>query len=1235
MGKRNLYFLFRGDPRLVRLVKKMKLLVLFVMLSASTLWANVTAQEMKLDLRVEHKSLVEVIDLLKLKSGFSFIYSASDVEKISDISMDVQGKTLREILDMALSGTNLMYTIENELIILKRMTMMQQVNKRTVKGVVLGTSPKDTLPGVSVVVKGSTKGVTTDVHGKFTMVIPDGDDVVLVFSFVGKKKKEVKYTGQEMMRVVLEDEAQALEEVVINAGYQQIDKRKLTSAVTTLKMDDIMTPGMSTLDQMLEGRVPGMIFMQNSGQVGASPRLRIRGTSTVLGSQEPLWVIDGIIQEDPVNVDPAQLNDLDFVNLLGNAISGLNPEDIEQIDVLKDASATALYGTRAANGVIVITTKQGKEGPPQIRYSLGGTFSRRPRYSDRAVNVMNSAERVAYSRDVIEKGVGYKNHYQDCWIGYEEAYENYRNGLMTFEEYNDKVAYYESLNTDWFDVICRDAFSHKHTLSVSGGSKNMKYYVSVGYNRENGVLQKEKGDRYTANTNISLNYNRFNVQFKLGGNVQKQDHTPNSVGLMDYAYNASRAVPVFNEDGSYFFYPQKGTGSDVKVWYNILNERDHSYNKIDRNSLNFSTSINYNIFENLKLTGTFSYATTNTKDETYWGEETFYVKSLKKLFTSKDNEKDLDAHLASSYYKSQTLIPYGGELSRNETKNENYMARLQVQYNLYLDEARDHLMTFMGGWELSSSNYTGLDKTFRNYLPDRGMLIGNFNSEEYGEYTKWYTTNSKALGVLKDQKTNRISAYGAFNYSYQNRYIFNANMRVDYSNAFGDRARDKFLPIWSASGRWNIKEDILSDSWWVNELALKLSYGWQGTTHASMNPDLVMTQGGANLAFGGDFGSSIKSFPNPDLEWEKTNSINASIDFSLFKNKLNGSLSYYYKKTKDAFLTKKVSAVNGVSSYMVNEGTVENQGLEVSLNINPVNTAVGGNRKGFSWRIDPQLGQVVNKLLNKVLETDKYDPMHDDYVYTDYLNGTAHISGKPLNSFYSYEFAGLSPDDGRPTFARIGEEYFEQYVDMKDSEVYTTVMKYSGCRVPYLQGGINNTFSWNGFVLNFNLAYSIGSKIRLLKLYNPEAATMAYSPIQNIRKEMTKRWQHPGDEKYTNIPGVLGNTAYQQTLTDVWWSSETYDFGKNIWEMYNYADIRVVSGNYLKLQSLNLRYVFPDSVCKKLNLSSLYVSLSGTNLFTWSAKELKGQDPTSQSGSADKISVGVAPTYTLSVNLAF
>ena len=1094
--------------------------VMLMCLWATPLFANVSAQNMRMDLSVENKSLVEVMDLLKEKTGYSFVYSASDVEDVRGLTHNFKDMTVEEILDVLLKDTGLSYKIEDDLIILKKIpTVAAQTQRRVVKGVVLGETERDTLPGVNVMVKGTTSGVTTDIHGKFSIAIPDGE-VTLVFSFVGKKTQEVKYTGQEFVRVMLEDEAQELEEVTVNAGYLQIDKRQVTSAIQVIKMDDIMAPGISTLDEMLEGAVPGMTFMQNSGQVGATPRLRIRGTSTVLGSQEPLWVVDGIIVEEPVNLDASQLNDLDFVNLLGNAISGLNPSDIEEISVLKDAAATALYGTQAANGVIVITTRKGKAGPPRVTYGFSGTYSRRTRYGDKEINVMNSAERVDFSRDLIAKRMTYPSSGL-VWTGYEAAYEAYRNGQLSFEEFNAEVERYETMNTDWLDLLMRDAFSHNHTLSFSGGSENATYYTSIGYTKENGTLRKEDGERYTANTNVTLRFNRFSGQFKLSGYIRDDYHTPSEVGLTDYAYNASRAIEAFNEDGSLYYYAKPGNvNSGNTYWFNILNERDNSYQRIKSNSLSFSASLNYDVIKNLKLTLTGSYTISNTNEDIWFGENTHHVKDISNVQDHVDDmDGDLEPSILIGNWKLNTVFPYGDELQKDETRNENWMVRLQGQYHFWLDkEDHNHMVSMMAGTEMTSSHYTGLSKTFRCYEPDRGLLLGNVDIEEYPEYGRWLAESQDARGTLKDQLNNKISAYGSVNYSWKDIYIFNANMRVDYSNKFGDRSREKFLPIWSVSARWNAKDDVLENVYWVNDLSLRGSFGYQGSVNDQQTPELVINRGDLDLAYN-EYASTIANFPNPDLAWEKTMSLNAQLDFSLFRNAISGSVSYFYKKTKDAFLSTKVAQVNGTTSYLVNKGTIINQGVEVGLQIQPVNTAVGGNRKGFSWRIDPNLGQVVNQLLNRVLETNQEDPLHDDYTYTDYLNGNAYVDGKPMNSFFSYEFTGLSETDGRPTFARVGEEYFEQYVDMTNSDVYMEVMKYSGCRVPYLQGGINNTFSWNGFVLNFNLAYSIGSKIRLLKLYDPSASSMAVSPQQNLRKEMMDRWQTPGDEKYTNIRG--------------------------------------------------------------------------------------------------------------------
>lgn len=1210
--------------------------VVFLTLSMSTIFGQVSAQEKRISLKVEHKTLIEVMDLLKAKTGCSFVFSAGDVEGVSGISLDVKDKTLTEILSMALKGSGLVYTVEGNLIILKRQARQVQRQAREARvltGVVTGTGKRDTLPGVTVIIKGTSVGVVTDVHGRYKISLPEGEDISLIFTFIGKRSKTIAYTGQKELNVVLEDDVHEVEEVIVT-GYQNLDKRKATTSITQLKAEDIMVAGMSSIDQMLESHVPGMIFMQNSGQVGAAPRLRVRGTSTILGSQEPLWVVDGVVVTDPVNVDPDRINDLDFVNLLGNAISGLNPYDIEDINVLKDASATALYGTQAANGVIVVTTKKGKRGPLSVRYHVDGTFSPRPRYTDRSIYLMNSLERVAYSREAIEKGLEYASSV-DGWGGYEALVQSYNKNEISRDEFQNKVSELETMNTDWLGTILRDAFSHKHTLSLSGGADKMNYYASVGYNRSTGVLKKEYGDNYTSIVKVSFQEKNFNAEFKLSGNIKEQHHTPEDVKLLDNAYSTSRAFPLHDENGDLYYY--KTSKNNYPVYFNVLNERDHSSRDIEGSTVSFMTNLQYKFLENLKAQVTFSYNLSNTEENVYHGPETAYAAG----YAQWQGDPRYD-EFSPKQGRNEVTWPMGGELIRDYTKNRSYTLRGQVGYHHYLDRDKDHMMSYDAGLELSSTRYTGSKKAFRNYFPDRGLIVNQVDYKLWPGYANWLATDVNARGVLKDRLTNKMGAYATATYSFRNTYILNANMRVDFSNEFGNMTNDKFLPVWSFSGRWNMKENILANVNFVNDLSLRASFGYQGNISSEASPELLLVRGEMNPIFN-EPSSTIKQFPNPDLGWEKTASFNSQIDFALFNNVLKGTVSYFYKKTTNAYLGKKVARVNGVSSYTVNEGTVENQGLELSLKLVPFDrmvqkvsdaTSASGERKGFRWSIDPQLGQIVNKLLDKVTSGSKFNTVHDEFAYTDYLNGTAYVTGRPLNSFFSYEFTGLDPVDGRPTFARTGEEMFDQYIDMTKAGVYTTVMKYSGSRVPYLQGGLTSTLEYGNLILSFNFAYSIGSKIRLLKLYDEISTTSAVpSPVKNMRKEFVDRWQRPGDEKYTNIPGLLEAQDYKGSFNP-WWSQEPYKFAEHIWQMYDNSNVRVVNGDYLKLQSLSLRYVFPKRLCHKMGVKNMYMSLSGSNLFTLCSKDLKGQEPT-QSGSANQINLGVRPTYSVSIDVTF
>lgn len=1166
-----------------------------------------TAQTVKITDPVQ--TLRMVFDEVEQQTGMLTLFSNNELDMYREVKLESREYTLKELYEYLLKGTGLEFEVLNHYVVIRPARRKSEEGEmQEIRGRV-SDERGEPLPGVSIVVKGSSRGVITDADGEYRILLPKVKSVILLFSFIGKRMKQVMYLGKRDLNIVMEDENQEVEEVVVT-GFQHVSKRHLTSAVSSMKMSEIMQPGVTTIDRMLEGQVPGMIFMQNSGQIGVAPRLRIRGSSTILGTQEPLWVIDGIVQNDPVNVDAGQINDLDFVNLLGNAISGLNPNDVERIDVLKDASATALYGVRAANGVIVITTKKGQEGPLKVNYNFTGSLTTRSRYTDASVDMMDALERIDYSREIIEKGIVFPNI--SSWVGYEGALMEYYRGEISFTEFQEKVGYYEKNNTDWFDVICRDAFSHTHNLSFSGGTSLIKYYVSLGYNRENGVLKKEYGDRYTASVRLSGNHKRFGFSFGMAGNVQKRHYTPSEVGLLNYAYNTSRAVPVCNEDGSLWYYPRQGT--TYMVNYNVLNERDHSGQTVDGKGISLNMNLDYRLTNTLRAEAVLAYHWNNTDQDIYFGEQTAYA-----------------ADLRGDLYdggQARGVLPFGGELRKDDTKSYSYTLRGQLNYSPYLDKAGNHSFSVIAGGEVVSSKYTGRRQIYRGGLSGDGQLIVPVDVEEYPAFGKWLSETPEAQGIAKHQVTNMASLYGSLTYSIRNRYIFNVNARIDASNKFGKDANKRLLPIWSVSGRWNMKEGVLRNLKWVDDFSLRLSFGYQGNMLELETSEMVIEKGGWNDLMEADE-SSIYKFPNPNLAWERTASLNLGTDFSFFEGRSRGTVSYFYKKTRGAFLKKKISVINGVREYVVNQGTIENQGVELGLSCYLVAPA----RKGaFSWRVDPQLSKVLNRLVEEDQGRDQV--MHNSYGYQDYIDGNVQIAGRPLNSFFSYEFTGLSSQDGRPEFAHIGEENWERYAEMTHEEVFQTVMSFSGCRMPYIQGGIGNTFTYRNLALSCNFTYSAGSKVRLLKLYNNVKSGVP-QPAENLRREMLNRWQQPGDEKRTNIPGILPNAEFAETVNAPWWRNESFKFAENIWQMYNDSDIRVVSGNYLKLQQVSLRYALPEHWCKAMQMDSMQLSFAALHLATWCHRALKGQDPGTQTGASSNINVPVRPSYTFSLSATF
>lgn len=1061
----------------------------------------------------------------------------------------------------------------------------------------------------------------TDSKGAYRVKLPAGTSTAglsISASYLGMKRQTK--SGRSNVAhydFMLDDHSQSLGEAVVT-GYGTISTREKTSAITSLKMEEILMPGMTSLEQALEGRVPDMVFMQNSGEVGATARMRIRGTSTLIGNREPLWVLDGIPLSDPVDVTNEQLNDPDYINYIGNAISGINPQDIERVDVLKDAAATALYGTRAANGVIVVTTKKGEPGPPRITYNSQLKYTARPRYSDRDIYLMNSQERVQFGQELMNLHYTFPNHM--TMVGYEGAYHRFVTGQTDYNGFLAEVQRAETVNTDWFKLLTHDTFNHNHTVALSGGSETARYYASLGYNREEGVQLHHNNDRYTASLNMQTRIAKvIQANIRLNANVQKKTQLPGEIDLLGYAYGTTRALPAFNNDGSYFFYQRHAynVGTDkneqYKYAYNILNEIENAEKLYSSNGIMAALDLTYRFKTLLDLTLTTSYQRTHSDNSTWFGEKSNYAAQLR-------NAEYGQAPIPGDYGLSD--MPYGGVYNTGTNVNENFTLRAQANFRHALGEKKQHLLSASLGYEMNVSNTDGFSENTRGFFKSRGLKYVNMTAEEMNRFPKYASWVAHNHPTLRADKTHRLSGYAIFSYSYGSLFSLSANTRFDASNKFGSRSNEKFLPVWSASGMLNLKSLLLRQYDAVSDLRLRTSFGKTGNMVDNQTPNLLLRQESLDTYYGENV-AKVDALPNPYLRWEQTDQWNVGVDASLFDYRLTVGVDAYYKHTKDAFDNTLVSPFNGVENYVMNGSDITNSGFSINLSAYLLKT------RDWSWLVSANYSVVYNSINTKTA---------NKYKIEKYLNGTAIMDGKSIGTFYSYNFIGLDPQNGLPLF----DDYRDRQ-HLLEGQPLDRIMErvgvVSGSREPNFAGSFYSTLRYQQWSLSASFNYALGNKIRKFALYKD--VLDGVSSENNVRKEFTKRWRKPGDERHTQLPSLISPSDPAFGENRYHWSAATpaatqgfEAFADNYWMMYDNSNARVVSGSYLRLSNLALRYQFTRKQLKGLPFSNLAFDAAMTNVFTLKSSALEGQDPT-QSGFSLQTSLSLRPSFTFGLRVSF
>ena len=1104
----------------------------------TNLWANSSsASPQRVTINLKDAAVKQVFAEIRKQTTYNFVYSDDQMDKLKPVTLNVTAETVENVLNKVLEGTPYMYTIEgNSIAIVARDNVKKEVKEIRVTG---NVKDKDglPLPGVSVIVKGTTVGVATDIDGNYTLTFAERQDVTLVFSFVGMQSKEVPYTGQKEINVVLEEEQVSLGDVVV-IGYGTKSKHDVTSSVSSINADELKkySSSATSFDGMLGGAIKGVRVIQNNGAPGAAATINVRGvTSPVSGStNEPLYVID----------------DVPFFSERGgvNPLLIISPNDIESIDVLKDAAATAIYGSRGANGVIIVKTKGGKNNE-KINVSAG--YSVTVGNPVKQYKPLNTAEYkevqdllIKNTMSAIDRGQidAYSGVY--FFIPMLELLGNFSEIGFDDELFIPKYGYdglnedaFGEANTNWEkEIQNKNALNQQFDLGIRGGGKAINYAFSFNSVNQDGIYINDGLKRYGVRLAVDANISdRLKSGATLGYSFSKFRDATSITDGNTRPWLVRPDYPAKDESGEFVRLPGSNYG-DVYYAANPVAQRKVK-NRTDARQFIGSAYAQYRILDNLKLRGDFNLA--SFRDD----GSSFVPKAAMDEYT---------------YY--ETLSNLTESQSDMTTTSINFRA----DYNLDIEE---HRLSFMVGY--------GWDRTFRKggyqmYEDFADDQILN-NPASAAKVSAYYSSKST---------TGLNSVYARVGYIYSDRYLAEFNFRSDASSKFGPGNKRGYFP--SLSLGWRISnERFMANFSRLDDLKLRLSAGQTGSTNLD---DFVYKQlfgrTSNNLWEGKPTIVPKSNFPNRDVKWEMTTEYNIGVDFSFFNRRLYGSLDLYYRYTDGALTPSPVALETGSMTYYSNLIDLSNKGIEfevggdiirksdwqwtskfnVALNRNKIENLNGATLASYQldfftkgYPAGALKGYVVDRIFQSDREVNAYNK------FSEIINGEGSYYQNSSTGAGDYKFRDLNGD---------------WKITAEDKKVIVNPE-------PDFFGGWFNSVNYKNLNLSFVFQFSVGGEAFLNDLANSATGIVGNS-IQ--RKMFRDTWTEDNkDARYARLVALdySGNSAY--------------------------CDKYVFETSYLRLKNISLSYVLPKEWLKKINFQSVQLFASASNLWTWT--NWPGLDP--------------------------
>lgn len=1038
---------------------------------------------------------------------------------------------------------------------------------RTVTGSVFDKADNQPVIGATIAVMSAqgtvAHGTTTDLDGKFKLEVPSGTQN-LTCRFMGYTTTTIHLqTGKDNYTVYMENDSKQLNELVVT-GYQAIDRRKLTSAVTTIKMSDEIIGGVNNIDQALAGQIAGLSSVTSSGSPGAPVKLRIRGTASLSGTQDPLWVLDGIPLEGTDIPSMEDLQDID--NIYQTSIAGINPQDIESITVLKDAAATAIYGARAANGVIVITTKKGKAGKPQINFSMKLTYN--PKTDIDRLNLLNSDEKVDLELGLLQSDYTYRENKGDvariiAGYGLTDAYKAGGWNALSPEAQADINAL-RAVNTDWNDILFRGVFNQEYNVSLSGGSEKATYYSALGYYVEQGNVESVKNDRF--NLTLKTDY-RINSKLKVGASVfanrrKQRSYLTYNEGFTNPVYYSRIANPYmrpFDDEGNYIYDTnvQHRQGDDIVPDFNIFEERANTSNENTFTSLMSIFDAEFKWNEHFKVTSQFGLQWDENMIEKYAGQDSYAMR------------REKEQH----QYNGTTVLPEGGSNKITENHSSQWTWKAMAEYQNRFKDI--HELELMAGTEIRHNEDKSLYSAVYGY--DARTLTSKpiiFPNEEKAEsvplHTETYLENAF------------VSWFATGSYTLLHRYTLGGSIRFDGSDIFGVAKKYRYLPLYSVSGLWRISDEpFMKNVTVINHLGLRASYGLQGNIDKNTSPYLIGIYDQTTI-LPGNSEDVIRpsSAPNPDLRWEKTQSANIGMDLSLWDNIISLSVDYYYRKGTDLIGLRMLPLETGYTSTTVNWAQMENEGVEVALTTRNIHT------KDFTWFTNLNFGYNDNTVLRETVAENAIKPSREGY---------------SVGAIFAYKTAGLD-DEGYPLFLTqdgrkvTATEFFKLNnagASTLSAEEQRNLYSYIGSTEPKVSGGFMNTFKYKRVTLGINCIFNFGMYVQTTPTYDPTN----YDRGLNSNRDILNRWTP--DHTNTTLPKLMTENDGR--------TGEYLRYKEQ--NLFRELDIWVKKQNYFRFESIRLGYELPEKWLKPVGIKSASVSLEGRNLWVIASNYHNYLDP--------------------------